>query len=634
VNMDSPTANDDDGTGGGGGAWESVGPGKKGSKGKKGNKGKMKNARTLSLQTFVSEYGASEEGSEMLDDVDLTPEEILARESLLTYFSDLIRRNGPMKVSGSQIRSHLEDRMSDGDSLLSGKAVVEIEQMPGFLSSSPDLVIVDDIVCDKRHKDQARKAALDQVLENFAALSNPSTSSADPANLNNRTTNPYLRTTTSPALGGISSVPTPPPSAGNVWNKGPPGTSTGGSGSTAASNGTGLPQDLLQFSTQPNRVESLFNGQSVFGPITSQSPARASPSSAATTSAPATTHLPDLSSPPPPLPTINNSTLSAASAMAHTDINQTLTESNTELLANLVEQKKKNSVLESRERQLDSRVLQLERQLSEAKEEIAKLKGSLAVSQAQAAAAAANNGSSIDSSDESNTLFSLKKELESERLKTVTLKTQLETEKNMGRQVQEKHRLLLGKLGGLMGEVGGGGRGNSLSTTSAVTSSTTSSIPHTAPISGFGTSSPFGDTFGFGSSFGMSSTSSGGGAVGSAVAPPPSSVTPPSSVSASAAAVLAEYGISTPESRTASHSATQKLFSSPSPSTQAPVGTTRHQSAALGSSLGLDSAASSQQHFLAATAALSQQAINRQQQQLPPGSGTSTADLLKQFGRL
>ena len=34
-----------------------------------------------------------------------------------------------MRVSGSQIRSHLEDRMSDGDSLLSGKAVVEIEQV-------------------------------------------------------------------------------------------------------------------------------------------------------------------------------------------------------------------------------------------------------------------------------------------------------------------------------------------------------------------------------------------------------------------------------------------------------------------------------------------------------------------------
>ena len=69
-------------------------------------------------------------------------------------------------------------------------------QMPGFLSSSPDLVIVDDIVCDKRHRDQAKKAALDQVLENFAALSNSSTStSADPTNLNNRN-NPYLRTTT------------------------------------------------------------------------------------------------------------------------------------------------------------------------------------------------------------------------------------------------------------------------------------------------------------------------------------------------------------------------------------------------------------------------------------------------------
>ena len=34
-----------------------------------------------------------------------------------------------MRVSGSQIRSHLEDRMSDGDSLLSGKAIVEIEQV-------------------------------------------------------------------------------------------------------------------------------------------------------------------------------------------------------------------------------------------------------------------------------------------------------------------------------------------------------------------------------------------------------------------------------------------------------------------------------------------------------------------------
>ena len=81
------------------------------------------------FQTFFSEHGGSEEGADMLEEPELTPEELLARESLLTYFADLIRRSGPLKVNGPAIRTHLEDRMTDGESLLSGKAIVEIDQV-------------------------------------------------------------------------------------------------------------------------------------------------------------------------------------------------------------------------------------------------------------------------------------------------------------------------------------------------------------------------------------------------------------------------------------------------------------------------------------------------------------------------
>ena len=58
-----------------------------------------------------------------------------------------------MKVSGSQIRSHLEDRMSDGDSLLSGKAVVEIEQVSppeGKFIFEIDFEIPSDHSCGRR----------------------------------------------------------------------------------------------------------------------------------------------------------------------------------------------------------------------------------------------------------------------------------------------------------------------------------------------------------------------------------------------------------------------------------------------------------------------------------------------------
>jgi len=443
-----------------GGGWESVGPaGKKAAKGKKGNKGKMKNARTLSLQTFFSEHGGSEEGADMLEEPELTPEELLARESLLTYFADLIRRSGPLKVNGPAIRTHLEDRMTDGESLLSGKAIVEIDQMPNFLSSSPDLIIVDDIVCDKRHGSQAKTAALTQILTNFEALSS---NLKRPGSANSSAGSPGPL-----GAGGAPSAPSGGGPQGNVWNKGPP---AGTSGSDPA------PDPLLQL---PNRVESLFNGgghHSGFGQIVpSQSPARASPASNISS------NLPDLSSPPPPLP-LNNSSLTAnhltgRQMESDLDLNRTLNRAtalehrNTELLENLKEHEKKNT-------NLQQKVTVLEQQLTEAQDEITRLK-------------CLTTTSSTDDQNSAMAIFSLKKELESERLNSANLKRQLDMERQLGKSVQEKHSSLLGKLQSFMAtDVTAAGAGT------AAGGGLTSSGQSSAPVSS-SFSSPFADSFGF-----------------------------------------------------------------------------------------------------------------------------------------
>lgn len=483
--VESPSIDED----GGGGAWESVGPaGKKGSKGKKGNKGKMKNARTLSLQTFFSEHGGgSEEGSEMMEEPELTPEEILARESLLTYFSDLIRRSGPMKVNGPQIRTHLEDRMTDGESLLSGKAVVEIEQMPNFLSSSPDLIIVDDVVCDKRHGQSAKIQALERVLANFAALSSENSLKQPAAALHR----PGSSASSSPGpVPPPLGMPTPAP---NVWTKGPPGASPA------------APDPLLQL---PSRVESLFNGgghHSGFGGIVpSQSPARASPSSNV-----GTTNLPDLSSPPPPLPPLTTGTSITSNSItgrghmdtscSDMDLSRTLnrvTAYNTELLESLKDTERKNTALKAH-------VALLEDQLEEARDEIARLTG--------------GGGEAADSG--SVAIFSLKKELESERLNSANLKRQLEMEQQLGKSVQEKHSSLLGKLHAMAAsDVVAGGAGQ----------------PAGGASSAFG--SPFANSFGFGSGFSSTTNTS----------------------QPSASSVLADFGITSTTSQS-------KLFNNPPP---------------------------------------------------------------------
>ena len=88
----------------GDGEWNSVG---RGGKGGKKQKKKMKNARTITLQTFISEnggwspdgLGGSGEREELVKESlpELSEDEQVVRTSLLSFFTDLLRRLGPVK---------------------------------------------------------------------------------------------------------------------------------------------------------------------------------------------------------------------------------------------------------------------------------------------------------------------------------------------------------------------------------------------------------------------------------------------------------------------------------------------------------------------------------------------------------
>jgi len=157
-----------------------------------------------------------------------------------------------------------------------------------------------------------------------------------------------------------------------------------------------------------------------------------------------------------------NRTLNRATALEHR---------NTELLENLKEHEKKNT-------NLQQKVTVLEQQLTEAQDEITRLK-------------CLTTTSSTDDQNSAMAIFSLKKELESERLNSANLKRQLDMERQLGKSVQEKHSSLLGKLQSFMAtDVTAAGAGT------AAGGGLTSSGQSSAPVSS-SFSSPFADSFGF-----------------------------------------------------------------------------------------------------------------------------------------
>ena len=87
-----------------GGEWSTAGS--KNNKGKKQKKKFKYNARTVTLQTFISENGGPVDPHEDIKDdengdspvLDLSEEEQVVQNSLITVFTDMLRRLGPVKL--------------------------------------------------------------------------------------------------------------------------------------------------------------------------------------------------------------------------------------------------------------------------------------------------------------------------------------------------------------------------------------------------------------------------------------------------------------------------------------------------------------------------------------------------------
>lgn len=158
-------------------------------------------------------------------DYGLTPEELMARESLLSYFVDLIKRLGPLRLDGPELRCHLQDRLEDSDSLLVGRgaeSLFQTDNFGAFLARSSDLIWVDDYVCAKIDEDKAKDMALADIItsrKNQLMLTTPAKVISDLSSTNTLPTsaiNPYGAIgASSPA--SMSSLP-----ATNMWKSGPP----------------------------------------------------------------------------------------------------------------------------------------------------------------------------------------------------------------------------------------------------------------------------------------------------------------------------------------------------------------------------------------------------------------------------
>ena len=170
----------------------------------------------LSYRGIVLMGGSSDYG--------LSPDEVLARESLLSYFEDLIKRTGPLRLNGPELMCHLQDRLEDSDSLLIGRgaeSLSEADNFGAFLSTSPDLILVDDYVCAIIDETKTKSMALTDILSSYVPtpvhVSQPTATDKPPTTtLCTSTNNPFGAIGSSPPA-AISSLP-----ANNVWKSGPP----------------------------------------------------------------------------------------------------------------------------------------------------------------------------------------------------------------------------------------------------------------------------------------------------------------------------------------------------------------------------------------------------------------------------
>lgn len=147
------------------GEWSSV---VKGGKGKK--KKKMRNARTLSLQTFFSEQQQDLDtfgnvGENYLDTTlpELDDQEITARNDLLSFFCGVLKKLGPVHLTDVLMHSEISNLSEEQKRLIDRHP-----NLSQFLGLSNRIAMVDDYVCLKQDVARAKRMALNQMMEQKA----------------------------------------------------------------------------------------------------------------------------------------------------------------------------------------------------------------------------------------------------------------------------------------------------------------------------------------------------------------------------------------------------------------------------------------------------------------------------------
>ena len=72
---------------------------------------------------------------------ELSNEDLVVRESLLSYFWDVLRRLGPVRINGPELQAEL-DHLSDEGKQLVGRH----SDISTFIGQSGQLVLIDDLV--------------------------------------------------------------------------------------------------------------------------------------------------------------------------------------------------------------------------------------------------------------------------------------------------------------------------------------------------------------------------------------------------------------------------------------------------------------------------------------------------------
>ncbi len=192
---------------GNGGLWQTIT--------QKKAKKKKKKQKPVPLNEFISSSSSSHIQTELIRTSggfrttspsnllpDLSVEESLIAESLRSYFCDVLRRLGPVRVDGAKIRDEISKLETEGREVID-----RFPSLSVFLTQSEDIQLFDSLVCCREHAARAKRIAVDTILNNADTTENKLKRGLSP-----------VVSTAAVGATAVSTVSTPPPPpATNPW---------------------------------------------------------------------------------------------------------------------------------------------------------------------------------------------------------------------------------------------------------------------------------------------------------------------------------------------------------------------------------------------------------------------------------